>query len=124
MALDNERNELPIGAEQDQPFEEIVVPVETPHKQELWSKRKAEIVSEPDTKKAELENQIIQNSKHSLNKLILRFDDQRTGEEEAQGTLATKSSSDLIIKEHEDEVDETILLLEEKIVRNQFLQVL
>ena len=35
MALDNERNELPIGAEQDQPFEEIVVPVETPHKQEL-----------------------------------------------------------------------------------------
>ena len=35
MALDNERNESPIGTEQDQPFEEIVVPVETPHKQEL-----------------------------------------------------------------------------------------
>ena len=44
--MDNERNESPIGAEQDQSMEEIVVPVETPQKQELWSKRKTEIVSE------------------------------------------------------------------------------
>ena len=115
MAIDNERNESPIGAEKDQPFEEIVVPVETPHKQELWSKRKAEIVSEPDTKKAELENQIIQNSKRSWNKLILRFDDQRTGEEEAQATLETNLSSDIMIKEQEDEVDEATFLLEEKV---------
>ena len=35
MAIDNERNESPIGAEQDQSMEEIVVPIETPQKQEL-----------------------------------------------------------------------------------------
>ena len=73
------------------------------------------MVSEPDTKKAELENQIIQNSKHSLNKLILRFDDQRTGEEEAQATIETNLSSDMMIKEQEDEVDEATFLLEEKV---------
>ena len=41
MALGNERNESPIGAEQDQPFEEIVVPVETPHKQENVKQKKS-----------------------------------------------------------------------------------
>ena len=35
MAIDNERNESPIGAEQDQSMEEIVVPVEIPQKLEL-----------------------------------------------------------------------------------------
>ena len=35
MAIDNERNESPIGAEQDQSMEEIVVLVEIPQKLEL-----------------------------------------------------------------------------------------
>ena len=85
---------------------EIVVLVERPQKQELGSKRKEEKLSEtvleessePDTKNAELENQIIQN-----------------WAEEVEDTLGTTSSSDLIIKEQEDEVDKATLLLEGKL---------
>lgn len=87
-------------------MEEIVVLVERPQIQELGSKRKEEKLSETvleesselDTKNAELQNQIIQN-----------------WAEEVEDTLETTSSSDLIIKEQEDEVDEATLLLEGKL---------
>lgn len=87
-------------------MEEILELVERPQTHELGSKKKEEKLSEtvseessePDTKKAELENQMIQSRA-----------------EEVQDILETTSSSVLIIKEQEDEVNEATLLLEGKL---------